>query len=388
MSNRGIILLLMTLTFSACNSYNYNVLKVDENTLAPKKFGYYYSLPRNVISIDITVLKTKKIAGPYATFADKYLGIKNAPQINSVKFEMTDIKINSYAEPDPEQFYFVGLGKFKNSKAHAMMLRMNESGIIQDVNDNSDALVLQEKINEKEKSNIDYTETFKYFADANLREQIDTIIEKVNMDTGIVVKQILKRSLVEKTLEEKASEAANFITKVKQERLDILTGAQEVAYTDASLRLMNDELSKLEDEYMMLFTGTSQTETFHYRYTYLPESQIYNASVPLFKFSNYAGVVDDKFQGGEIVYIQINRAKNTINLGNFAKNNLPDKTKNIGFYYRVPEYSKFSIIYQKDLKAEASFLISQFGVVLNLPAVNNKIQFFPNTGAIRKVEVK
>ena len=301
MSNRGIILLLMTLTFSACNSYNYNVLKVDENTLAPKKFGYYYSLPRNVISIDITVLKTKKIAGPYATFADKYLGIKNAPQINSVKFEMTDIKINSYAEPDPEQFYFVGLGKFKNSKAHAMMLRMNESGIIQDVNDNSDALVLQEKINEKEKSNIDYTETFKYFADANLREQIDTIIEKVNMDTGIVVKQILKRSLVEKTLEEKASEAANFITKVKQERLDILTGAQEVAYTDASLRLMNDELSKLEDEYMMLFTGTNQTETFHYRYTYLPESQIYNASVPLFKFSNYAGVVDDKFQGGEIV---------------------------------------------------------------------------------------
>ena len=67
---------------------------------------------------------------------------------------------------------------------------------------------------------------------------------------------------------------------------------------------------------------------------------------------------------------------------------MPDKTKNIGFYYRVPEYSKFSIIYQKDLKAEASFLISQFGVVLNLPAVNNKIQFFPNTGAIRKVEVK
>jgi len=388
MKSKGLLLFFSIIFLVSCNSYNYNVIKVNPNAEIPQSVGYYYSLPRNAITIDITVIKTKKIAGPFAKYAAKYLGIKNVPQINSVSFEMTDIKMNSYAEPDPSQFYFVDLSKFKPMGKHTLLLSLSEAGMIQDVNDNRDAKVNLEQKQKLEKSKIDYTETFKYFADENLKERVDTLIEKVVMDTITIEKRILKRRMVEKTTEEKAKEAADFIMKVKEQRLDIITGAQEVAYSEATIKLMNDELTKLEKEYMMLFTGITETETFQYRYSYIPESQIYNAFIPLFKFSKFAGVIDEDFHGGQMIYIHVNRAKNTMALSNFAEKNVNPEAKSTGFYYRIPEYAKFSIMQGVEQIAEASFLISQFGVVVSLPPGNAKIQFYPNTGGLRKVEMK
>lgn len=64
------------LFLASCSQNTYNVIKIDENATALGHPGFYYSLPRNAISIDITVTKTKMIAGPYAKYASKYLGIK------------------------------------------------------------------------------------------------------------------------------------------------------------------------------------------------------------------------------------------------------------------------------------------------------------------------
>lgn len=380
--------ILFVVFVTSCNMQSYNVIKVDANAQPVGNPGFFYSLPRNVVSIDITVTKTRRIMGPYAKYASKYLGIKNVPQSNSVNFEITDIKMNSYAEPDPEQFYFVDLSKYKSSARHPLLMRLSESGLLQDINDNSDATVSAEQRQHMEKSEIDYSETFKFLASGNLKEQIDTIIEKLNIDTLTIEKRVVKRSMVEKTMEEKAKEAADFISLVKEQRFDIITGAQEVAYTDATIRLMNDELLKLEQEYMTLFTGLTETYTYQYRYTYTPEPQIFNAMIPLFKFSKFAGVIDEDFHGGQMVYIKVSRAKNTMALSNFANSNVKPEDEANGFYYRIPEYAKFSIMNGIEQIAEASFLISQFGVVTSLPPGDGNIQFYPNTGAIRKVEIK
>lgn len=372
----------------SCNQKTYNVIKIDANANPVGNPGFYYSLPRNIISIDITVTKTRRVAGPYAKYASKYLGIKNVTLSNSVQFEITDVKMNSFAEPDPDQFYFVDLSNYKSSARHPLLMRLSEAGLLQDINDNSDAVVDAELRQHMEKTDIDYSETFKFIAGENLKEQIDTLIEKVIIDTMTVEKRIVRRSMVEKTIEEKAKEAADFISLVKEQRLDIITGAQEVAYSDATIRLMNDELLKLENEYMMLFTGLTETYTYQYRYTYVPEPQIYNALIPLFRFSKYAGVVDDDFNGGQNVYIKVSRAKNTMALADYAAKNTGNDGVINGFFYRIPEYAKFSLLNGSDQIAEASFLISQFGVVTSLPAGDASVQFYPNTGAIRKIEIK
>jgi hypothetical protein len=364
------------------------VVHVDENSTTESTEGFYYALPRNVVTIDITVTQIKNIAGPYAAYASRYLGIKDALQSNSTSYELSDIKINTYSEPDPEQYYFVDLSKAKGFKSTSMMMSLSEAGLIQDLNDNSDKQVQKEKEEKKEKNNIDYSETFKYFADANLVERIDTIVEQVNMDTTTIERMRLTRRLVEKTIEQKAKEASEYLMKIKEQRIDIITGAQEVAYSEATVKYMSDELAKMEQEYMKLFTGITQTETFQYRYFYLPESQVYSASIPLFRFSNKAGIIDEKSNDGDMVYIHIDRARNTTLLDKFVQNQEETNTSNHGLYYRIPEYAKFTIKEGNDLKAEVSFLISQFGVITSLPPRNAKVQFYPNSGAIRKVEVE
>ena len=381
------IILFFIAALSACKS-SYNVIRVSATTEPPRTPGVYYALPRNVVTIDISIIKTTHIAGPYAQYAEKYLGIKNAPQYNTINYEMSDIQINTYAEPDPEQYYFVDLSKYKPSKKNQLLMSLSNAGMIQDINDNSDSIVRQEKRERLNKTKIDYTETFKYFAGANLKERVDTIIEKVNIDTLTIERRTYRKRLVEKTLEEKAKEAADFIMKVKEQRFDIITGAQEVAYSEATIRAMNEELLKLEKDYMMLFTGITNKEIIHYRYSYIPEPQIYNASIPLFKFSKHAGVVDENFRGGQMVYIHIDRAKTTMNLEKFAGKNVPENDEASGFYYRIPENARFSIIKGTETVAEASFLISQFGVTVALPPENVKVQFYPNTGALRKVELR
>jgi hypothetical protein len=369
----------------ACSQYQ--VIHVDESTTIESKEGYYYSLPRNVVTIDINVKQITKISGPYAAFASKYLGIKDAPQSNSTNFELNDIKINTYAEPDPSHYYFVDLSKCRSKKGQAMMMSLSEASLIQDVNDNSDQQIQKEREEKKEKNDIDYSETFKYFAETNLIEKIDTIVEEVTFDTATIERTLLKRSLVEKTIEQKAQEAANLLSKIKVQRLDIITGAQEVAYSDATVKYMSDQLAAMEEEIMQLFMGITQTEVFQYRYYYLPESEVYSASIPLFKFSKSEGIVKENNSQGEMVYIHIDRARNTTQLEKFIEKQKEIDQSEDGLFYRIPEYAKFTIKEGETLKAEASFLISQFGVITSLPARQVKVQFYPNTGAIRKVQI-
>lgn len=382
------IILFIALSFGAILSCStYEVIHVNENSTPESTQGFYYALPRNVVTIDITVTQTTTIAGPYAPYASRYLGIKDAIQSNSRFYELSDIKINTYAEPDPEQYYFVNLEKYKGSKAQSMMMSLSEAGLIQDLNDNSDLQVQKEKEEKKEKHDIDYSETFKYFADANLVEKIDTVIEKVVIDTTLIERTRLKRSLVEKSMELKAKEASDFLMRIKDQRIDIITGAHEVAYSEATVKYMSDQLADMEDEYMKLFTGITQTETFHYRYYYHPQTQVYSASIPLFRFSKKDGIINNKLADGNMVYIHIDRSRNTTLLEKFVSASKNEDNPNTGLFYRIPEYAKFTIKEGEILKAEASFLISQFGVVTSLPAKNAKVQFYPNSGAIRKVEI-
>lgn len=385
--NKFILSSIIVLLIASCSSYN--VVHVDENSNIESSEGFYYALPRNVVTIDITVKQIKNVAGPYAAYASRYLGIKDALQSNSTKYELSDIKINTYSEPDPEQYYYVDLSKAKGFKSSSMMMSLSEAGLIQDVNDNSDKQVQKEKEEKKEKNDIDYSETFKYFADANLVERIDTIIEQIDMDTTTIERLKLTRRLVEKTIEQKAKEASDYLMKIKEQRIDIITGAQEVAYSEATVKYMSDELANMEKEYMKLFTGITQTETFQYRYYYLPESEVYSASIPLFRFSQNEGIINGTSRNGDMVYIHIDRARNTTLLDKFVQKQREEtNSENHGLYYRIPEYAKFTIKEGEDLKAEVSFLISQFGVITSLPARDAKVQFYPNSGAIRKVEIK
>ncbi|MCF8296882.1 MAG: DUF4831 family protein [Saprospiraceae bacterium] len=382
----NLLLTFIILILSGCSGFN--VIHITEDAVATKTDGVFYSLPRTFVSIEVVITETEKIKGPYAAYASKYLGLKNVRLSNSKTFEISDININTYSEPDPNEFYYVELGNKYLKKNKEIMLHLSESGLIQNINEKSELATEETLSVTKSEEEIDYSKTFKYFADDNLMEQIDTVIELVNLDTITIEKTVLKKTIVEKSMELKAKEAADFIMQIKENRFKIITGYQEVPYDKGTIEYMYTEMEELENEYMMLFTGMTITRTHKYRYTYLPESNVYSASTPLFKFSKKNGVMKPNDAFGEMVYIHINRSQNTKKVEAFLeKNNNPNK-KSHGFYYRIPDYAKFTIKQGITSKAEASFLVSQFGIVTFLPAKQTKLKFYPNTGGIKSVGVE
>ena len=82
------------------------VTKLDNQTNISES-GIIYALPRTNLRFAIEASRTDVILGPYYEYAEKYLGIENAPKEETRIWQISNIVVNSYNDIDPEQFYLV-----------------------------------------------------------------------------------------------------------------------------------------------------------------------------------------------------------------------------------------------------------------------------------------
>ncbi|MEI6123728.1 MAG: DUF4831 family protein [Bacteroidota bacterium] len=377
---------LLALLLQSCSKPILNVTKVSHTNTPTSKAGYFYALPRNYIRIDVVVNRTEQIKGPYAEFAEKYLGLTNVIKNNSTSYEINGLKLSTFAEPDPLQFYFVEPKSKACGKGEQFRLALTEAGLIVNTDSKTETSTIENSPVNSEDDETVYPDIFKYYADMNLFEKVDTLIEKVQKDSVTVEKMTFKRSMVEKTPEQKAKNAADFIIKVKENRFNLISGFQEVNYDKETFKYMNEELEKMENEYRILFTGISFTKQVTYSFIYLPKREKIADSVPLFRFSKLKGVLDTANGFGDLVYLKIKKGANTDTLHAYVdkKGNL--KAKHHGFYYRIADYAKIAVYNAKSEPIEAKFLIPQYGIVTSMPALRNKSQFYPTTGTLKVVE--
>ncbi len=347
----------------------------------------YYSLPRTVVAIDVEVTQTVKKPGPYAAYAERYLGLDDvifAPEIN---YEVSKVSINGYAEPDPEHVYYVVFPKDGDEK-ESFYLSLTEEGLIASVNREFDTEEFQFGLSES----TDYgyfgsDATFNYFIDTNLKEQVDTVIEHVRMDTITVQRQTLRRSWVEKGEELRASEVAEYILEIREKKFDLISGFQEINYSKEALEYMYSEMDKLESDYLDLFTGITASQTINFRFIHTPEKDQTDTRHTLFRFSQDEGVLpahDD--EGGVPVTIAYQRSHATDDLKNQTGETRQERRRSAaGFHYRIPEYANLLIYTGTEKRAEARMQINQFGIVTNLPPGKSTIEFYPNTGSIKSI---
>ena len=81
-----------------------NVSKVGTSVIPAESNGLFYSLPQTVIQVDVVVNKIQKVKGPFAEFADQMLGLSQVTTVNSTEYELKDIRLTSYNEPDPTEY--------------------------------------------------------------------------------------------------------------------------------------------------------------------------------------------------------------------------------------------------------------------------------------------
>ena len=371
-----------------------NVVRIDNNAAPQTREGIFYSLPRTVVKIDVKIDRIENYKGPYSDFALRFLGLKNVIPANTIDYKISDIIITTYPEPDPDQYYFVELeDKDSRGGEHGGILSLNDAGIILGTfSETSDTLKNLMPLTETGSMPSDadkdaFGELFKYSADVSVFEKVDTIIRKINIDTMTVERQYYKRTMVEKSPEQKAKEAADYIAKIKDNRFNLLSGAQEVNYNKETLEYMDSQLKTMEKEYLKLFTGITLQKSITFSYKYIPVANQINVEIPIFKFLKSRGVIDLDENGGKVVTIKVQRVGNTTTVANYLKKS-EKKTKVQGFSYRIPELARVTVKLDENTQEETQCLVSQLGVVTNLPAHKWKVRFHKETGGIKGCEIQ
>lgn len=258
--------------------------------------GYVtYSLPSTTLVLDVEAMRESFYAGPYAKFAEKYLGIK-VRQKDEVKWQITEVSLTPMVEADLSRRYALAV---KKNNPDLSFLKLSSAGLVAFAD-----------------GNMGGGQTWRFpisgsadFADrgvsSNLRSEATTLYRNEKTESAYSRVSVQQNMVVEKSLEQKASEAAQMIVKLRQQRLQIVTGDTDATYSGEAMGAAIDELTRLENEYMSLFVGYSDFQTQSMSFDVVPsaerESQMYMA----FRISDTAGLVPADNLSGKPVVMEI-----------------------------------------------------------------------------------
>ena len=140
-------------------------------------------------------------------------------------------------------------------------------------------------------------------ATENLTSTETTLYRTVRNDKGGYDRVAVKQSqVVEKSPEKKAQEAASMILSLRQHRINIITGNTDATFSGDALRAAVEEIGRLEEEYMSLFTGSTAASVQKMNFDVVPESGGAEELVIAFRISDTQGLLPpDEISGRPIV---------------------------------------------------------------------------------------
>lgn len=342
------------------------VSKVENRNVNTSADGFYYSLPRTIIKIDLVYQKIEQLKGPLANFTEEYLGTGDFIKKNETTYQLLDISVKPEAQADPNQLYYVQfpLERSKENMIHSFSL--SPFGTLMAFNDTPGEGRGMEPIVDQ---TIIYSEgpgSFHYDAAYNRKRKVDTVVRKITIDTMTFDRFLFKSSWVDKSLKEKANEAALQISTIRESRLNLITGYHEVNFGEG-MRYMDQQLKKLEQEYLELFLGKELVTIESQSVYYIPDPN--NYSWELYKFPD-----------GQAVNIRLTPTS--------LAEQLPDKPaqKINNIYYRIPGSAFIEISADGKVHYTAEMQINQLGVNASAPLGNTKLLFDPFTGNLLKIE--
>jgi len=377
------LLLILLITFSfGCNSIR--VVNVKEaGKVEIKDNGVLYALPKTVIRVEVQVTKTEIIAGEFAQYAEKYLGLSDVKQ-NSTKWEISDISISNYPIPDKNHYYYV---ESSNSNCPTL-INITETGIISSINSgvkSNESLPLNNFL----KKNNSITGLSNGIILNGQKVMVDTTYRTIRTDSTVRRVPVYKKQLVSKSTEDKAKDVAKYILMLRDEKMNLLIGDVEEFPDGIATSKIIDEFNKMEQEYLSFFTGSKTMATEKMVFEIIPDKDNKQENI-LFYFSPETGFSDKLIDGSTKVSINFEDEMNTQFIDSFLVHKDTLVTKEKGLYYRIPENVKVNILYKNALLTSKSVIIPQFGKINILPAKylrrrNVAIEFYPETGGLKSI---
>jgi hypothetical protein len=310
-----------------------------------------YSLPTTVIAIEVDAVQERFYAGPYAKFAEKYLGIK--PRLkDETTVQLTQIKMTPYVEADQNCRYSVNI---KKGTLNPSVFSLSSAGLVTF----ADAKFADETVwRFPMKSEGDFSGKG---VSSNLTSEAAVLYKNDKKESAYNRVSVQQNMVVEKTLEQKAAETAFTILDLRRQRLQIVTGDTDATYSGVAMGAAIDELARLEEEYLTLFTGYSEFQTQKMKFDVVPEAGRENQLYIAFRISDKNGLVPADDMTGRPVVMEIASQ-------NFEQPETEAvKSKGELVHYRIPAVSTVKIKNGAELLLQSRIPIYQLGQESSLP---------------------
>lgn len=300
--------------------------------LVPDKFNEYalnYYLPYTVADIEFVATKTVCKAGPYYKYAKKYLGVTDIVTEDSETWAIERVCMVPRGIADTENLYQL---TFKSGQTP--YIYVNPDGLIYSIN-----------------------------AEPEIADLSCPPVAPDEPDSIDVSKVFSEELLMSGSIAKMAEVAAKQIYRIRESRLDLLTGDVDKMPADGdSFKLIIAQLDAQEAALTALFLGTKSVERVVKRVEYCPEDDV--ESEILFRFSDFLGFVDADDLSGAPVSISVTVTEKgeypVDNKGNIVE--LPKKA----LAYTIPGKAVIAISYDGRTYVEEELPIAQLGVVYGL----------------------
>lgn len=307
-----------------------------------------YSLPQTSLVFDVEVLREDFHAGPYASYAKKYLGI-DVRLSDEVNCSLSKVVMTPFVEADHSNRYVLNV----QNPTDASFLKLSSMGLISfaDANYSKDAFWRFPAPGKGD------------FNDKGVTSNLSTESTTLSAYNSVSVQQTM---VVEKSEEKRAAEAAEMIFSLRKKRVQIITGDTDMTYAGEAMGAAIDEMTRLEKEYMTLFTGYSDTETQSVRFEVVPEAGREMQRYIAFKFSETGGITaaDDPMGGAPVV---LELTVEELAAGAVADEPAAKPSKGPFLFYRTPAVCKAKLIKGADVILQSRIPVYQLGVQSSIP---------------------
>lgn len=310
-----------------------------------------YSLPSTSIRLQVEAQKENFYAGPYARYAQKYLGI-DARQKDAVTCSVMSVTMSSYSEADPGARYTIAPGA-----GMPAFLSLTSQGLVSVASGASESAEWRFPASGK----ADFSSRG---LTSNLTSESTTLYRNVKNESAYNKVAVQQEMVVQKSLETRAKEAADMIFSLRKKRMQIVTGDTDATFSGAALEAAVNEITRLENEYMSMFIGYSDFSVQKMNYEVLPSKDNDSRLYVAFRLSDSKGLVPADDLSGKPYLLEV------VPQEVVSPSDKSARPKGPVAHYRVPAVCAVKLSDGVNVLLQSRMCVYQLGVESTFPLVS------------------
>lgn len=310
-----------------------------------------YSLPQTNLVFDVEAVAESFHAGPYAAYAKKFLGI-DARTEDTLEYHLSKVVMTPLTEADNSARFSLNI---TSAAAQTAFLNFSSTGLVS-MPGACSAGSLSWRFPTPSKGSFSGSE-----AVSPLGVESRTIYRQV-CDTLPPV-AVQQEFVVEKSLEDKARETADLIFMLRKTRVQIITGDTDMSYDGEAMGAAIAEMTRLEKQYLTLFTGYTDSKIQTARFELIPDAAREEQKYVVFRISDTDGLVDAAVtEAAPVVLELVSEGVSEVEADPAAK-----PAKGPFAHFRVPAVCSVRLLDGSDVILQSRVPVYQLGLESSFP---------------------